>query len=107
MALDLILKEIQDDYVRENFTRIRRFLEGKTFLKGTFKFFELEVTAAVTNQRHKHNLGFVPKDVIITSQIGAGALTINYSRFDIDFIDFTTTGAVAFRGFVGTYREGT
>lgn len=105
--IDLILKDVKDEYARENFFRIKRFLEGKTFLKGTFKFFEVEVTRAVTNQKYKHNLGFLPKDVLITSQIGAGALTINYSRIDVDFLDFTTTGAVTFRGYIGTYREET
>lgn len=105
--MDLILRDIEDPNARENFSRLKKFLEGKTFLKGTFKFFEIEVPAAVTNRRFKHNLGFLPKDVIVTSQIGAGAVTVNYSLFDMDFIDFTTTGAVTFRCFIGTYREET
>lgn len=106
MALGLYIVEIPDDYARENFKRIDRFLNETSLLKGQWKFFEITILGAVTNLKYKHLFKFIPKDVIQTSLTGAGALTWNYSRFDRDYLDLTTTAACVIRCFVGSYDEG-
>jgi hypothetical protein len=105
--IKLLVKEIEDDRSRENFKRIQKeFTENQIILKGQWRFFELIFTGAVTNFKQKHLLTFVPKDIIQTSIIGAGTLTWNYSLFDRENLDITTTGACTVRAFVGRYEEG-
>lgn len=106
MKLTLLLKEISDQYIQENFIRIVDFFKRQRLLDGEFTHFEIVFTGAVTNFKFKHNLGFVPKDIIQTSSIGAGVLTWNYDKFDAQFLDITTTGVVTVRAFVGSYQEG-
>jgi hypothetical protein len=102
---EFIYKDIHDRFIRENWKRLNLFLQEVTILKGQFEFFELTFDAAVTNDRVGHGLGFEPLDVIQTSITGAGAITFNYSLFDGEFIDVTTTGACVVRCFIGRYEE--
>jgi hypothetical protein len=99
----LLLKEIPDLYVRENFKRLKDFFRQESPLLG-FKHFELVFDAAVTNYKLRHGLGFVPKDVIQTSLTGAGVVTWNYSSFDKDSADLTVSGPCTVRFFLGTYN---
>lgn len=99
------LKEITDIYVRKAFQEINDFLDIQSFLKGNFKHFEITVDAAVTNQKFKHNLGFLPKDIILTWIEGTGGVTWNYDLFDSTNIVFSTTKAGTIRFFLGRYNE--
>lgn len=99
----LLLNEMTDEYVKENFIRIQDFVRIYDLLNSKFQFFNIFVTQAVTNFKFAHNLDFVPLDLIQTSVIGAGAITWNYDKFDRKFLDLTTTGAVAVRGFIGRF----
>jgi hypothetical protein len=101
----LLISEINDPYIRDNFRRIEDILRSESLLKGSFKFFEIEIDGAVTNLKYSHNLGFVPKDVIQTSITGSGSLDWNFPNFTKDFLDITTTGPVTVRAFIGTYQE--
>lgn len=92
---------IQDRYIRENFRILEKAVNSETFLTGEFKFFEIDFTAARTNFKFPHNLGFLPKDIIQTSLIGTGTLTWNYTDFDDTFVDITTSGACTVRAFIG------
>ena len=104
MNLDLKLQEIEDIYTRENLFRIKKFLDEKPFLRGEWSFYEITLASAVTNFKFKHNLGFQPKDIIQTSSIGS-VLTWNYSGFDREFVDITTTGPVTVRAFIGRFEK--
>ncbi len=105
--LTLMVVETKDDIVRENMRRIQEEITAnQLILKCQFKFFEITFTAAVTNFKQKHLLGFLPKDIIQTSKTGAGAITWNYTLFDKTNLDITTTGACVVRAFVGSYLEG-
>lgn len=99
------LKEITDEYVRKAFQQVKDYLDDQSILKGQFRHFEITTTAAVTNQTFKHNLGFTPEDVILTFIKGTGGVTWNYDSFDATNIDFTTTGAVTFRFYLGRHEE--
>lgn len=99
------IEDVDDPQARENFRRIDSFFREDTNLKG-FQHFEIVLEAAVTNKKYPHNLGFTPKDVIVTSLIGAGAITWNYELFDSENLDLTTTGAVTIRAYIGTHVEG-
>lgn len=104
--IQLLVNETEDKTTRENMKRLQKELSDvQIILKGNWKFFELTFTAAVTNFKQKHLLGFLPKDIIQTSKTGAGAITWNYSLFDSTNLDITTTGALVVRAFVGNYLE--
>jgi len=105
--IKLLVKETEDITTQENMRRIQEELTRfQPILKCQWKFFELTFTGAVTNYKYPHKLSFVPKDVIQTSLIGAGALTWNYSLFDRTNLDITTTGACVVRAFIGAYVGG-
>lgn len=93
-----------DNKPRDNFARLNIFLRDVPFLRGKWVFFTYTFSAAVTNLKIPHNLGFMPQDVIQTSLVGAGALTWNYALFDKTNVNMTTTGACTVRAFVGTYK---
>lgn len=99
-------ERIQDPVIRENFVSLLKFLQQDTNLRG-FEHFEIEIEAAVSHLKFPHNLGFVPLDVLVTSLIGAGAVTWNYSLFDDENLDLNTTGPVTIRAYVGTHVRGT
>lgn len=102
----LNLISAEDGVILENFRRIERVWTTEPILKGEWKFVELTFESAVTNFRYKHFLKFIPKDVIQTSIVGAGAITWNYSLFDREYLDITTTGACVVRALIGRIEEG-
>lgn len=102
---DLILKNIEDKWTRENFYRIQQFYNNFPLFRGNWKFFELTFDGAVTNKEVLHGLDFEPTDIIQTSVKGAGILTWDYDLFSRENIVVTTTGACTVRAFVGAYRE--
>jgi len=102
--LKLIYTGLTDTAIRNNFKRIEDEFNLMVLLRGKFEHFIISIPKAVTNYRYKHGLGFMPKDIIQTSIVGSG-LTWNYSLFDKDYLDITTTGEVTVRGFIGSYQE--
>lgn len=105
-----LLKEIVDTYVRRSFRQLLDYMLEQALLKCGWQFFTITVSANLTSEPFVHNLGFQPKDLIQTSQIGTGTLTWNYSLFDATSIYFTTTGTsttdpLIVRGFIGSYKE--
>ena len=100
-----LFDQIKDDNVRDSLQWMWEYLKAVPMLQGQFEHFELSFTRAVTNEKISHRLGFSPADIIVTSTIGAGAITFNYSRFTSEVIDITTTGAVTVRFFGGRYES--
>lgn len=103
--IDLIIEGVKDELARENFGRLIEQLSNMTFLKGDWRFIEFSVGIATTNFKFAHGLNFIPKDVIVTSSLGAGVATFNIASFTRTHIDVTTTGACAIRAYIGSYRE--
>lgn len=104
--LDLYRAEIEDIYVRENFLRTQAFLRDQPLLKGHFTFKQYVVTAATTNLRLLHKLSFTPLDAIITYKSDPTVtVTLNQNLWDADEIDFTTSGAVTIRMFLGRFED--
>jgi hypothetical protein len=99
----LLVKEMQDSYVRENFMRLQDIIR-RLPLDG-FRHLEITFDAAQTNKKVAHGLGAKPKDVIQTSLTGTGSVTWNYSSFDDTYLDVTSTGACVVRAYVGTHTE--
>lgn len=101
--MKLNVDRIADKMVRDTIQDIEDELNGSVFKKGDWKAIELTFSAAVTNFKYPHNLGFTPKDALTTARTGAGAITWNYDNFDRTNLDITTTGPCVVRALVGTF----
>ena len=99
------IEEVTDPRARDNWRKLDLFLKEDTNLSG-FHHFEIIIDKAVTNLKYPHKLGFQPKDVLVTSQIGSGTITWNYELFDSDDLNITTTGPTTVRAYIGTHVEG-
>lgn len=103
---NLFTKEIQDLYTRKNFQSLVQFFSSNSQLLG-FNFFEIDVDKTTPTTLLNHNLGYVPKDVIVTQVTGPGTVQFLYGSFDATSISYLTTGACRVRFFVGTYSQDT
>lgn len=99
--LRLLIKEISDLYTRENFQRIVNLFDSERLTAADWKPFQVSTEIAVVAQPFKHNLPFTPNATLQASITGAGTLTWLYDQFDKDFIYFTATGPIVFRGYLG------
>lgn len=105
MDIDLILKDITDKHSRENFTRLSRYLSTQTILNGEWEFYQIEVPGAVTDYKFKHNLKFIPKDIIVLSIDGHKNIDFRYDLFTHQHLVFSTGGAVCIRLLAGSYTK--
>ena len=99
--ISLLIKEISDSYLRENFQRIANYiarnpLDGFALVTGDF-------TGAETKNL-THGLGFIPQDVLTLRAEGTGSVKLNYDKFTAQTISVSVTGPVSFRALVGTAK---
>lgn len=103
--IDLILKEIQDVRVRENFARIQRFLEEQVILDANWRLYEVFFDGPETNYAYKHNLTFIPEDVIVLQVVGDRNVEFNHAKFTRDSIDISVKGPCYIKFLAGRFRE--
>lgn len=104
--INLIENSIQDPAALENFKRIKVFLRDENVIKTGFVFRTFEVPAAlISNFKFKHNLNFVPRDVIVSSILNDATITWHFNNFDKDYIYLSTSAATTLRVFLGTYKD--
>ena len=78
----LLLNEIPDRKLQENFQRLQDYLTKEPVTNAQWRLFELTFDSDQSQIPIRHGLGFAPKDVIQTSLIGTGAITYHYKDFD-------------------------
>lgn len=105
LKLDLLIKEIPDVNIRENFNRLKRELEAQQILDGFWRFFEVEFPSGGSSLPVKHNLSFIPRDIILLSVEGDYNYYFNYAEFDAKNIYVTTQGACRIRFLAGNYKN--
>lgn len=99
----LLVKEIQDLYIRQNFLNLYNYFQTQNQLLN-FNFFELVISAATTSVKTlAHGLGVTPKDILVTQVTGTGSVQFLYGSFTSTTISYTATGPCRVRFFVGTY----
>src|SRR5690606_29426475 len=101
---EIAYRKIEDIRAREAFSELNQEIIKNPFTAGEFKFYELELDQAVTDYEFKHNLGFIPTDLIQTSIIGS-AVTWDYDSFDSEKLVLTTAGAVTIRFLAGRFKR--
>ena len=103
--IDLILKELTDPHVKENFNRVRRFISGQVILDGNWQFFEVDIAAASPNFAIRHRLSFVPIDIIILGARGDQNYSLDPATFDATNIYVSADGPVVLRFLAGRYSS--
>lgn len=101
--IDLKLHLIDDKPTREAFKQLLNIIDHQEILKGNWQYVEFEFDKAVESFRYNHNLGFVPKDFIMSFLSGSGSVFINWYNTDRQFLDLSATGPCVVRGFIGAY----
>lgn len=96
--------KIKEDPIRKALESLANDLRTQNPFRG-FRFFTLAFDRAAAGYKFKHNLGFLPKDVIMSSLIGPGAVTFNYANFTQTEIELTVTDACTIRFFAGSFDE--
>jgi hypothetical protein len=103
--VELILKDIEDVYSRENFFRLSKFFNQEALLNGNFKFFEVVITAANTTVSIPHGLNFIPQDIIFLSVDGNYNFYFEYANFDKTNLKIFVEGPCKLRFFAGAYKD--
>lgn len=101
----LLRKEVEDEYVLENFDRIQGHFKSSPLERMGFDFYRISIAGAVTNMRFPHGLSYIPTDIIVTKNSNNVAVTFNWSLFDPTFIDLTVAGATDLRLLIGRYED--
>lgn len=103
MFPSLLRKEVQDQYVQENFVRIQDYFKASPLDRCEFKFFEILVPSAITDFPFLHRFNFTPKDVILLSMRPVATVTWNFDLFDERFVYLTTSARTTVRALIGRY----
>lgn len=103
--VDLILKDIDDPYVRENFFRLTNFLNNQVIFDGDFKIFDVTIPAQSEKYKIKHGLSFIPLDIISLSSSGDLNYFFRYQEFDRDNIYVSAHGPVRIRFLAGKLKD--
>jgi hypothetical protein len=98
---DLLIKETEDQFVQENFKRIREYFRGSATDRAGFEFLELTVPSGASSYPHK--LGYVPKDIIVMHNSANVSVVFNYHLFTSTDIYLATGGATTLRILIGRY----
>ena len=98
----LLITEISDIRLRQNFTNLQNYFAANNQMLG-FQFFEVNLTGATANFLLAHGLPSIPLDIMVTQVTGPGKVTFNFGLFDKTNINITTTDSARIRFFAGTY----
>lgn len=105
MNIDLILKDIADLYSRENFFRLKNFINDQVLFDGNFKLFDITIPIKSSSFKVKHGLTFIPADVILLSIEGDFNFYFIFQKFDRENIYINTNGPVRIRFLAGKLKD--
>lgn len=103
MKLEFDLGRIEDPATAAAFQRVRDFIREATFLRGDWKFLEIEFVNPGTNTLYPHGLTFTPKDVLQLYTSVENGVIYNYDLFDGTNLDIDVLTPCTIRIFVGRY----
>lgn len=99
---ELIINEIQDLYLRRNFSQLDNYFKTQNQLLD-FKFFEVKFTATSLNQKVNHGLKFIPKDVVFLGATNNATVSFNIGNFTLQSMDISSNKETTLRFFIGKY----
>lgn len=92
---------------RENFSRLKNFINAQDLFLGDFKLFDITAPSKQSLFRIEHGLTFTPEDIISLSAEGDQNYYFRFQEFDKRFIYVTTNGPVKFRFLAGKLKDPT
>ena len=100
-------EQIEDVWVREGMQYLYERLLAEAIISSRFSFFEYTFDGAVSDIQVRHNLGYIPKDIIVTGvNPQAGAFTYKAELSTTSTITVSTSAACVVRLFMGNYTDG-
>jgi hypothetical protein len=103
--IDLILKDVQDEYAQENFFRLKTFIDAQVLFEGNFKLFDLTIPKKISDFKVLHGLTFIPSDIIPLSASGDLNYYWTFQKFDNQYMFITTNGPVRIRFLAGKLKD--
>jgi hypothetical protein len=103
--IDLLLKDVKDEYAQENFFRLKNFIDAQVLFEGDFKLFDITIPGKFSDFKQLHGLSFIPSDIIQLSASGDLNYYFTYQNFDKKFMYITTNGPVRIRFLAGKLKD--
>lgn len=103
--IDLILKDIEDPYTRENFFRLKSFLDRQVWFEGDFQLYDVSIPSKVSSFKIRHGLTFIPADIITLAAEGDYNFYFRYNDFDKENIYVYAQGPVRIRFLAGKLKD--
>lgn len=101
--IEFLIDRLTLDRAKENFIKLRDYLNRSPITNGQFKLFEVTVNNAANPYRVYHNLGYIPTDIIIT-YIQSGTVVPLYSTVTAEYVDLNVSATGKFRMLIGAMR---
>lgn len=106
MKLDLSLSQIEDQATREALFRVQEQFRLNPILSGDWKLFDVEFTGALTSTPIKHNLSYIPVDVLVLFSTGNRSFVFKHELFDRENIYLDTSGDCRIKFLAGRVGRG-
>jgi hypothetical protein len=103
--IDLILKDIEDPYIRENFFRLTQFINRQVWFEGDFQLYDVTIPAHTKFFKVRHGLTFIPTDIIPLAVEGDYNFFFRYKDFDAENMYIFATGPVHVRFLAGKLSD--
>lgn len=103
MIPKFFLNEMKDNFIRENFKRLSDYFRTDPVPGAQFRFFSITATGS-SAQTFNHNLGYIPKDLILLAISSGQTVVFAYDSFTTKAITFTPSGSCTIRLLLGTYN---
>lgn len=97
-------KEIDDEYIQENFKRLTQYLKDEALLRCNFKFLQIKISQPENRIKYPHQLDFIPKDIIIVHNLNNAVVTFHYADFDKSNLIFDVSASTELRLLVGRFE---
>ena len=105
MNISLIIREISDTYVQEDFSRIEKALLNDVITNGNWTYVEINIPRGTQLFEFRHNLDFIPKDIIGLSAVGDQNYEFRFDKFNASNIYVDAAGPVYIRCLLGRYKD--
>lgn len=103
--IDLILKDIEDPHIRENFFRLTRFLNSQIWFEGDFQLYDITIPDEYPAFKVRHGLSFIPTDIIPLASEGNYNYYFKYNDFDLENMYIAADGPVRIRFLAGKLKD--
>lgn len=99
---ELLVNEFKDIYLRKNFENLKNFFGTQNQLLD-FKFFEIKFEEKTLTQTIKHDMKFVPRDIVFLGATNNATVSFGIGNFTNSEMSITANKTTTLRFFAGKY----